>query len=144
MEVNTDTTGPSIHLRFGGQRRQVSTYDLALLGRLIYFENSNILGSVLFADNDIVVVYWGKGGCCVFRNLSPEHLDVLKAMTYSTSGAEERKTALISYTDTVLTLSDIYGCEGDHKRSCPTPGARERSLIYPDGTINTLRLEVLR
>jgi hypothetical protein len=103
-------------------------------------DDSNAVVSVLFADNGWTVVTWSRGGRCAFRDVGSEHLMVLRSLADSASRSNERRDAGISIADTVLVVSALYGCRGLHRRDCPHPGDRSRSLIREDGSVDAAKL----
>jgi hypothetical protein len=133
----------------GSNRCRVSRYDLAanLATTILQYrstQDSRTVAALLFADNGWTVVYWDGGGACAFRKVRAEHLRVLRAIADSLSCASERRAAEISFADTVLVVSALYGCHGSHRRHCPHPGERHRSLINEDGVVDSAKLGQLR
>lgn len=71
------------------------------------------------------------------------HLEVLRVIQDSTSSPEDRAEIGVSFSDTILSLSDYYGCQGEHNRACPDEGDRARSLIAPGGEVKKTLLKKL-
>jgi hypothetical protein len=148
VEVHPDDLDGA-YLVHGGNRLRVSRYDFAahLDTKIPHYrstQDSSSVAALLFADNGWTVVYWVKSGACAFTDVRPEHLEILRAIADGVSCASDRREAEVSYAETVLAISELYGCHGSHKRTCPRPGDRERSVIRTDGTIDHAKLECLR
>jgi len=107
-------------------------------------ENSNIVGTIAVMHEAWVQVFWKRGGVCLFQAVESRHLDVLRIIQESMSFPQEREEIGVSFTDTILSLSDTYGCQGEHSGPCPPTRERTRSLIAPDGAINATLLKKLR
>lgn len=114
----------------------------AYLG-FMYPENCNNVAWILLMG-DQVQVFWRGGGVCLILGVEKRHLEVLTLVRESMSFPKDREEIGVSFTDTILTLADIYGCQGEHKRSCPVEGDRTRSLIAPNGEVKTVLLTKLR
>ncbi len=106
-------------------------------------DNSNIVGVIIVTHDAQVQVFWSRG-ICLFQGVETRHLDVLRIIQRSLSSPEERQEIGISFSDTVLVLSALYGCHGDHRRACPPDGDRSRSLISPNGMVDRELLGKLR
>ncbi len=145
LEVNTEDLRSPL-LCNGGRRVALSIDELsraaAHLG-LARPEHSERIGWILLMQNQ-AQVFWRGGGICIFLDVEERHLDVLRTVRESLSTPDQRRAAGISFTDTILTLADIYRCQGNHMRSCPAEGHREHSMISPTGEVNTTLVSRLR
>ncbi len=129
------------------KRVAVSMNDLSRVAGYLplrYAEHSRMVSWILLMADGWVQVFWERGGICLFEGVEDRHRDVLRVIHNSLSYAEERKEIGVSFKDTVLTLAGYYGCQGEHRGACPTAGENERSIIGPDGRVNTQLLRRLR
>lgn len=139
----------SPYLCNGDRRVPISLNELFIVagylpGRPAAFpEHSNIISWVLLMEG-WAQVFWDRGGICLFGGLKGQHREVLRVVQQSMSSPRERESLGVSFTETILTLSDLYGCEGAHRRACPISGDRSRSLISADGSVKTSLVRDLR
>ncbi|MCA9676386.1 MAG: hypothetical protein H6716_29690 [Polyangiaceae bacterium] len=106
-------------------------------------EHSNIISWILLMEG-WAQVFWDRGGICAFSKVEDRHREVMRVVQQSMSSPRERESIGVSFTDTILTLSALYGCEGTHRRACPVNGDRSRSLISADGNVKTSLVHELR
>lgn len=107
-------------------------------------EHSNIIGWIVLMHESQAQVFWKGGGICLFHGVEGQDLEVLRVIQQSMSHPAEREEIGVSFTDTILSLSDSYGCQGEHSRRCPVEGDRARSLIAQDGEVKPTLLKKLR
>ena len=137
----------SPYLCNGDKREAISTDELykavSYLPRFMSPEHCNNVGWIALMKEH-AQVFWKGSGICLFERVDKRHLEVLRIVQESMSYPQEREDIGVSFTETILSLSELYGCRGDHKRTCPAPGDRARSLITASGEIKMALLKKLR
>jgi hypothetical protein len=110
----------SPYLCNGDKRVAVSIGELGRAARylpLLYPEHSHIISCIALMHEAWVQVFWKRSSICLFESVEGRHLEVLRVIGDSMSTSEQRDGIHVSFSDTILSLSELYRCQGEHKRS---------------------------
>jgi hypothetical protein len=135
------------YISAGDKRVAVSINELSRAAGYLplrYAEHSRMVSWILLMADGWVQVFWDRGGICLFERVEDRHREVLRVIHNSLSNGDERKHIGASFKDTVLSLADYYGCQGEHKGRCPRDECRERSIIDANGNVDMRLLKSLR